>query len=266
MPSIRNPFRRAPQLNSTAQLNGSTESFVSNNTTETPESSTSRLTDSFHGSSILGRPFPSLSLSTDSLSKTSTTQKSSGNSSAVSIVRGKVEENAGEFKLSVVNDSGVYLPPSPTEHKSFWKRNGSKSTPPIDRTSLDEPFTISRESLESYRRSFDISARSPVIDPGRRSLDTRPRPSFEKMARLHPPVKIEEAPSAADDGLEEIKLDDTKPKKRGIFSMFGGDSTTPAPTPVLKFTSFKRDNVETIQESELKRIQAPEKKGLEVMA
>ena len=34
---------------------------------------------------------------------------------------------------------------------------------------------------------------------------------------MSPPVKIEES-TVPDDGFEEIKLDDSKPKKRGIFA------------------------------------------------
>jgi hypothetical protein len=50
------------------------------------------------------------------------------------------------------------LQPSPQEKKSFWKRENSSSSaknrPPI--IPPDEQFTISRESFDSYRRSFVI--------------------------------------------------------------------------------------------------------------
>merc|ERR1712230_50617 len=74
-----------------------------------------------------------------------------------------------EYKLSEINDSGVYLPPSPPakEKPNFFSRtttSTSKSSQRTDRSSLaeNEPFNISRESFDSYRRSFDISARSPI--------------------------------------------------------------------------------------------------------
>lgn len=268
MPSIRNPFRKAPQVTPILQVTESTESFASNSTTTTTEhfNSSTKLSDSYIGSA-LGRPYSPLSLSTNFKSKGSESPTGT-EGKAVSIVRGKVDEFAGEYKLSVVNDSGVYLPPSPTEKKGFWKRNGGKSDSPIDRTSMDEPFTIPRESCEGYRRSFDISARSPIIDPSRPSLqlDGRStRPSFERLSKLSPPVKIEES-TVPDDDFEEIRLDDSKPKKRGIFARFGGDSATA--TPPGRFTSaFKKEiPAESIQESELKRIPPIEKQDIQLVA
>ncbi|KAF8425586.1 hypothetical protein EV426DRAFT_701562 [Tirmania nivea] len=266
MPSIRNPFRKVPQATPTLQVTGSTESFALSSTTTTTEHfiSSANSSDIYAGSS-LERPYSSLSLSTSFNSK-GPESLAGTEGKAVSIIRGKADEFAGEYKLSVVNDSGVYLPPSPTEKKSFWKRNGGKSDSPIDRTSMDEPFTISRESCEGYRRSFDISARSPIIDPSRPSLqlDGRStRPSFERLTRLSPPVRIEEC-TVLGDGFEEIKLDDSKPKKRGIFARFGGDSTAPSG----RFTSaFKKEtSAESIQESELKKISSPEKQGIQLTA
>ncbi|KAK4103110.1 hypothetical protein N658DRAFT_301321 [Parathielavia hyrcaniae] len=86
-------------------------------------------------------------------------------------------QDTGEYKMSVVNDSGVYLPPSPVEREAAWPRRY------LSRTSSDrssggeiEHFSISRESFDSYRRSFDISAKSPVVmtdpSPTRQSLDS----------------------------------------------------------------------------------------------
>jgi len=63
-----------------------------------------------------------------------------------------------EYKLSEINDSGVYLPPSPTERKNFWstKSNTSSNSSQSNHRSMlsEEPFNISRESFDSYRRSF----------------------------------------------------------------------------------------------------------------
>ncbi|SLM35620.1 hypothetical protein LPUS_04947 [Lasallia pustulata] len=151
-------------------------------------------------------------------------------SSALSIKANKDEPN--EFKLSVVNDSGVYLPPSPPEKKSFWHRSATSSSSSNHRSMLseNEPFSISRESFDSYRRSFDISARSPVLpaetNPPRQSLDSRtsrmPRSAINGSGRFARPQPTDE------EGFEDIGLnDEAKPKKRGIFSRFA-DSADPS--------------------------------------
>ncbi|KZF22283.1 hypothetical protein L228DRAFT_247938 [Xylona heveae TC161] len=143
-----------------------------------------------------------------------------------------IKGEPNEFKLSVVNDSGVYLPPSPPEKKGFWHRSNGSSGTTNHRTLLNEnePFSISRESFDSYRRSFDISARSPVIQPEgyapRQSLDSRtsrlPR-SAVNGKHFDPPKVTDEEP------FEDIGLnDDTKPKKKGIFSRFGDSSDSPS--------------------------------------
>lgn len=56
----------------------------------------------------------------------------------------------------VVNDSGVYLPPSPTDDKPSWPRRylSRNSTDTRSDVGEIEPFGISRESFDSYRRSF----------------------------------------------------------------------------------------------------------------
>jgi hypothetical protein len=71
-------------------------------------------------------------------------------------IRSQGRDN-GEYKMSVVNDSGVYLPPSPTEEKGQWPRKYLSTRNSTDtRSSLGdiEHFSISRESFDSYRRSF----------------------------------------------------------------------------------------------------------------
>ncbi|THY24012.1 hypothetical protein D6D01_05768 [Aureobasidium pullulans] len=124
-----------------------------------------------------------------------------------------------EYKLSEINDSGVYLPPSPTERKNFWstKSNSSTNSSTNHRAMLsDEPFNISRESFDSYRRSFDISARSPVIPP-----EGRPRQSLDSSYHRQPPrssLALNRPLPTADEGFEDVGLEDPKPKKRGFLS------------------------------------------------
>ena len=66
-----------------------------------------------------------------------------------------------------INDSGVFVPPSPTEKKSFWGSTASRSTTSssLHKCAFDEgeQFNISRESFDSYRRSF---VRAQTIDQG----------------------------------------------------------------------------------------------------
>lgn len=64
--------------------------------------------------------------------------------------------------MSVVNDSGVYLPPSPVEKeaptwpKRYLSRQSSEAKREGGATASGEieHFSISRESFDSYRRSF----------------------------------------------------------------------------------------------------------------
>lgn len=147
------------------------------------------------------------------------------------------EEAPNEYKLSVVNDSGVYLPPSPPpdEKRSFWRRYPKSSSSSNHRNLVDEnePFSISRESFDSYRRSFDISAKSPVPQydqlPPRPSLDSRlSRPYFDSVLDNQKPEKVQ---SMDEESFEDIGLGDdhVKPKKKGLFARFGenlSDATT----------------------------------------
>ncbi|KAK5990596.1 hypothetical protein PT974_08865 [Cladobotryum mycophilum] len=133
--------------------------------------------------------------------------------SSILSVRSAKSQDTGEYKMSVVNDSGVYLPPSPTEDKGRWPRKHMSSRASTDtRSSFGdiEHFSISRESFDSYRRSFDISARSPIgvqDVPTRQSLDSA---RFPRLPR-----------SAIDqEAFEDVGLDDHKqqPRKRGFFA------------------------------------------------
>ncbi|TKA65100.1 hypothetical protein B0A55_10037 [Friedmanniomyces simplex] len=148
------------------------------------------------------------------------------------------EKDSAEYKLSEINDSGVYLPPSPTERKSFWSTHSSRSTTSTNYRShlnaSDDQFSISRESFDSYRRSFDISARSPVLqaayDTGRprASLDSRtfqpppPRSSNSFTRPSQVPAQTQEEPHP---DFEDVDIQDKptaqqqqQPKKRGLFS------------------------------------------------
>ncbi|KAK0104670.1 hypothetical protein ONS95_004944 [Cadophora gregata] len=158
-------------------------------------------------------------------------------SSAMSIKSGQSQDPV-EYKMSVVNDSGVYLPPSPPEKKGFWpKRSHPSGTSTNTRNSEDiEPFSISRESFDSYRRSFDISARSPVVghEIGRQSLDSARLPRLPRSAMNE--RRFERQPPTAEEGFEDVGLNDEQAKqtkKKGFFSKFGdsnADSTAQSPT------------------------------------
>ncbi|KAF3939420.1 hypothetical protein ABW19_dt0201515 [Dactylella cylindrospora] len=163
-------------------------------------------------------------------------EKSTASISIIS--RRSREEDTNAYKLSVVNDSGVYLPPSPTEKKSFWGKSeptaaASKDVPDTQ----DIGFAISRESFDSYRRSFDISARTPVTDSQRHSMQSS-RSSFDALGwgrqsldsklsypnRL-PSIDVSESASEEDEGEEEFRdvdLNDNSqaPKKKSFLGRF----------------------------------------------
>ncbi|KAL5045773.1 hypothetical protein BDW71DRAFT_198029 [Aspergillus fruticulosus] len=142
-------------------------------------------------------------------------------------IRKSYETGPPEYKLSVVDCNGDYLPPSPPEKESFWRKYPGKRSSSNHRNLVDEnePFSISRESFDSYRRSFDISARSPIIYPdnmpSRTSLDSR----FSRITSTSEYSGQRPAPTMEEDQFEEVGLNDdnteSKPKKKGIFSRFG---------------------------------------------
>jgi len=143
-------------------------------------------------------------------------------------------QERAEYKLSDVNE-GVYLPPSPPEKRPFWPK---RKTPSISSAGSSvreiEPFPISQELFESYRRSFDIPPRFPVIPKtsnpcGRHSLDV---PRLQRSA-MHEP-KFERQPPTAEE-FEDVNLNDPDVKKelpgrKGFFGKFG-DGETPPQTP-----------------------------------
>ncbi|KAF2266814.1 hypothetical protein CC78DRAFT_577737 [Lojkania enalia] len=180
-----------------------------------------------------------------------------------------------------INDSGVYLPPSPPEKPSFWHSKSNTSTTSSNHRSLlseNEPFSISRESFESYRRSFDISARSPIpecLDLPRGSFDTRrsfdARRSLDiRRSRAPPRSSLQERRSdyhpenaTAEEGFEDVGLnDEPKPvKKRGLFARFGDNTDAkdeerpPSSHHHFGFTGRKR--AQSGQGSELKSMGKP---------
>ncbi|CAK7271272.1 hypothetical protein SEPCBS119000_004516 [Sporothrix epigloea] len=167
-------------------------------------------------------------------------------------VRSRRSQDTGDYKMSIVNDSGVYLPPSPTsERDAFWSSSNSSgnghrrtyitSLSSLSRQSIDnatasptgagrsslgdiEPFTISRASFDSYRRSFDISAKSPISPTfgsgdrsasggiGRQSLDSatwRPK----KESRNGSSMRQTRFPPA-DEGFEDVGLDEGRQQQQ----------------------------------------------------
>ncbi|KAK7737505.1 hypothetical protein SLS53_006578 [Cytospora paraplurivora] len=168
-------------------------------------------------------------------------------SSALSI-SSRRSQDTGEYKMSVVNDSGIYLPPSPSDDKASWPRRYLSRTSTDKRSgSVDiEPFGISRESFDSYRRSFDISARSPVVTndpfPSRRSMDSARFPRMPRQRLFDRDFPTNITPEEAEgeglegEGFEDVGLNDEKPqsqqqaptqapKKRGFFSKFSDNSS-----------------------------------------
>jgi len=158
--------------------------------------------------------------------------------------------------MSVVNDSGVYLPPSPPEKKGFWSRRPTPTgaTNSYDEEKEIEPFSISRESFDSYRRSFDISAKSPIFtyEIGRQSLDSARLPRLPRSAIGE--RRFENQPPTAEEGFEDVGLNDEQgkqTKKRGFFSKFGDSSDSsnqPASGSRFHITGRKRGQSGTGEE------------------
>ncbi|PCD45710.1 hypothetical protein AU210_001142 [Fusarium oxysporum f. sp. radicis-cucumerinum] len=183
-------------------------------------------------------------------------------STPVLSIRSQGRDN-GEYKMSVVNDSGVYLPPSPTEEKGQWPRKYLSTRNSTDTRSSSgdiEHFSISRESFDSYRRSFDISARSPMPNsdfPTRQSLDSARLPRLPRSAV----ERSFEQPPTAEERFEDVGLDDHKqqqqqlapqaqPQKRGFFSKFSDKDSSSNPT-VSRFLMHGRKRAQSGQGSEL---------------
>lgn len=79
-------------------------------------------------------------------------------------------------------------------------------------------------SMLNKRVSQDISARSPIANydvPARQSLDSA---RFHRIPRSAMDRSFERQPPTAEEGFEDVGLDDSKqqqpPRKRGFFSKF----------------------------------------------
>ncbi|KAJ5794133.1 hypothetical protein N7457_000732 [Penicillium paradoxum] len=136
-------------------------------------------------------------------------------------------------------DEPTDLPPP--ERPSFWRRYPGSNKPTNHRDLVDEnePFSISRESFDSYRRSFDISARSPIIHPdagpSRTSLDSR----FSRLPSSGPyPNGFTKSDTMEEEAFEDVGLnDETKPKKKGFLSRFGDSTSDAQPSGARSSTS-----------------------------
>ncbi|KLJ08630.1 hypothetical protein EMPG_15919 [Blastomyces silverae] len=163
-------------------------------------------------------------------------------------LRRSVDEKPNEYKMSVVNDNGVYLPPSPTEKKSFWRKSASQNN---TRNLVDEnePFSISRESFDSYRRSFVWTPLPPRMDifsepQATPSHPTQPPSNIVSGHTFDPPPKSpyeilerkqehehEHEHEAGQEQFVDIGLnEDTKPKKKGFFARLGDNVMTATTT------------------------------------
>ncbi|KAG5931074.1 hypothetical protein E4U53_001960 [Claviceps sorghi] len=179
-------------------------------------------------------------------------------SSSLSL-RSNKSHDTGEYKMSVVDDSGVYLPPSPTEEKGRWPSRrylSSRSSTDTRSSSGDvEHFPISRESFDSYRRSFDVTARSPIVSSndsfGRQSLDSA------RFPRLPRPTTganfVHRQPPTAEEVFEDVGLDDymQQPRKRGFFSKLTDSQDATGQPNVSRFLMSGRKRGHSGQGAEL---------------
>ncbi|PMB65897.1 hypothetical protein BM221_008095 [Beauveria bassiana] len=139
-----------------------------------------------------------------------------------------------------------------------------------------EPFSISRESFDSYRRSFvcnaltgvaavgapkvlklilsqDITARSPIKHneaPVRQSLDSARFPRQQRSVHR----KIERQPATLEENFEDIGLDDGKqqPRKRGFFAkLTDGQDKDSSPSSIPRFLMGGRKRGHSGQGAEL---------------
>ena len=149
-----------------------------------------------------------------------------------------------------ISDNGAYLPPSPplsatdSTRRSFWAASTTSSRTStstshnhralLHANSGDDQFSISRESFDSYRRSFDISARSPVRDsaPPRQSLDSRtfspPLPRASAAAERRPPSSVTSSPAPP---VKDRALDPAPHPSKAEHDVWEDVDIGPKPTP-----------------------------------
>ncbi|KHO00083.1 uncharacterized protein MAM_02006 [Metarhizium album ARSEF 1941] len=152
--------------------------------------------------------------------------------------------------------------PSPTQDKGQWPRKylSSRASTETGSSLGDiEHFPISRESFDSYRRSFDITARSPVISHdglGRQSLDSA---RFRRLPRSAIDRKFECEPPTAEEGFEDVGLDDHKqqPRKRGFFAKLTESQDANGQPTVPRFLIPGRKRGQSGQGSELGTMNYP---------
>jgi len=173
-----------------------------------------------------------------------------------------------EIQLSEINHNGVFVHPLPTEKPGFWQTRSNSSLASSNYQSIfadNETFTISRESFDSYRRSFDISARSPIPSFDAESF---PRSSLEssRVSSMHERRKSDWPEDNIEENFEEVDIDDEQrpvmPKKRSLFARFGIDSSIDVSKPTSTglhhsvFSSRKR--AQSGQGSELASMSQPQ--------
>ncbi|OLL26714.1 hypothetical protein NEOLI_000345 [Neolecta irregularis DAH-3] len=187
---------------------------------------------------FIRNPFKKLPLSQSSFppSSQSTTQETSVSShhatvtpiviikecSKFNIITSPSRKDDDVYKLSVINDSGVYLPPSPQERSSSFWSHRSRSTGKTD-SLFEEPFSsISRESFDSYRRSFDLGGCTREHLAPRMSLDGNCG-SSGKSTKVTPFIPFVEEPGDEDliDGMVVMDHDAKPIKKSNYLSRFG---------------------------------------------
>ncbi|RPA85758.1 hypothetical protein BJ508DRAFT_167229 [Ascobolus immersus RN42] len=257
MPLIRNPFARKHEP---APVVAPAEAASTGAATPTT-------TDAAKGGEDESQQIPANGHDVEAQGTTTTANnaKSASGSKPVNIVKTSGKDEPDVYKLGVVSD-GVYLPPSPPTEKrgsKVWRRSTSSQTVKSrDSTTEGEPFTISRESFDSYRRSFDISARLPVTDYGkeRRSLDVRlrgpnsgstytpPRTARASESNMRPTVEsIFEEVSLADEHHQPAR-------RRGLLSKLVGHSEEPGNEKRQTLGARLRGKGNVVGEAELLRI------------
>jgi len=169
-------------------------------------------------------------------------------------------KKTGMYKLSVVDTSGTFLPPSPPDSGrasgvKAWGLHRKQNKPRERMASADEPFIISRESFEGYRRSFDIGGTSPTLaaspmfaNSPRLSLDSSMSTCAPSISSRASRLRVSSIPKV-DEGLaseapfEDVKLEeDDRATRKTILSRFGfGTRMVPKKREGEELQSIKMD-------------------------